>query len=245
MKTLQKMNLENSKEILRTTYNCESCKDKGYLFNQYDEVYFCKCYESKREKERIEKSGIKDRLDNNRFDNYKADNEQRKIAKSICIKYIKEFEQNKGSKVLLLQGQVGSGKTHLAISTINYLLKKYGVRYMSYTKDISELKFNMTDQELYQKKISEYRNVSILYIDDLFKGFEKIQDYNKARAELRIMYDIINYRYDNKKAMIITSELNINQLLELDEALASRILEMAKGYRYEFKGRELNYRVFG
>ena len=59
------------------------------------------------------------------------------------------------------------------------------------------------------------------------------------------MYDIINYRYDNKKAMIITSELNINQLLELDEALASRILEMAKGYRYEFKGRELNYRVFG
>lgn len=237
------MNSQDLKESSKD-FNCEICKDKGYLFNANDEVYFCKCYEVKQEIERIEKSGIRDRLEKNRFENYITDNEQRKSAKAICIKYVKEFD---GSKGLLLQGQVGSGKSHLAIATVNYLLKKCGVRYMSYTKDISDLKFklNISGQEDYKKMISAYRNVSILFIDDLFKGFEKVQDYQKARTELRIMYDIINYRYDNRKPIIVTTELNINQLLDLDEALGSRILEMTRGYRYEFKGRELNYRIFG
>lgn len=149
----------------------------------------------------------------------------------------------------MLQGQVGSGKTHLAIATCNKILEKYPVKYMSYTKDIHDLKFNMTDTEFYNKKISEYRSIAVLFIDDLFKGFEK-GDYSKARAELRIMYDIINYRYDNKKAMIITTELTIEQLLNIDEALGSRIIEMTNNfetgtkYRIELKGEELNYRIY-
>lgn len=227
-------------------YNCNKCKDRGYIFID-DAVKFCECREIKLAKERLEKSGIADRVKNNTFKNYKANNETRLVSRNICIKYITDFNSQ---NALLLQGQVGSGKTHLAIATCNKLLEKYSVKYMSYTKDITELKFNMNDTDFYNKKISEYRDVSVLFIDDLFKGFEK-GDYNKARAELRIMYDIINYRYDNKKAMIITTELSTNKLLELDEALASRIIEMTNNfendakYRFEFKGRELNYRIYG
>lgn len=237
---------EEKQESLELNYKCEICKDKEYIFVD-DAVKFCKCREVRLAKERLERSGIADRVDKNTFKTYKVKNEQQNTARNICIDYIKDFNKE---KTLLLQGQVGSGKTHLAIATCNKLLEKYAVKYMSYTKDINELKFNMTDTDFYNKKLDDYRNTTILFIDDLFKGFEK-GDYSRARTELRIMYDIINYRYDNKKAMIITTELSISQLLELDEALASRIVEMTNNsdlntkYRFEFKGRELNYRIFG
>ena len=237
---------EEKQESLELNYKCEICKDKEYIFVD-DAVKFCKCREVRLAKERLERSGIADRVDKNTFKTYKVKNEQQNTGRNICIDYIKDFNKE---KTLLLQGQVGSGKTHLAIATCNKLLEKYAVKYMSYTKDINELKFNMTDTDFYNKKLDDYRNTTILFIDDLFKGFEK-GDYSRARTELRIMYDIINYRYDNKKAMIITTELSISQLLELDEALASRIVEMTNNsdlntkYRFEFKGRELNYRIFG
>ena len=229
---------------MESNYKCNKCNDKGYTIINEDgteAVKFCECREITLAKERLEKSGIADRVKTNTFKTYKVDNDARNSARNICIKYITDFNKEKS---LLLQGQVGSGKTHLAIATCNKLLEKYSVKYMSYTKDINELKFNMTDTDFYNKKISEYRNTTVLFIDDLFKGFEK-GDYSRARAELRIIYDIVNFRYDNKKAMIITTELSVNQLLDLDEALASRIIEMSRGYRHEFKGRELNYRIFG
>ncbi|HSQ89516.1 ATP-binding protein [Romboutsia sp.] len=235
---------------MESSYNCDKCEDKGYIVVNEDgneAVKFCECREVKLAKERLEKSGIADRVKTNTFKNYRVNNSTRENARNVCVKYITDFNRD---KCLLLQGQVGSGKTHLAIATCNKLLEKYSVKYMSYTKDINELKFNMTDTDFYNKKIGEYRNTSILFIDDLFKGFEK-GDYSRARAELRIMYDIINYRYDNKKAMIITTELSTDKLLELDEALASRIIEMTNNfeteskYRFDFKGKELNYRIYG
>lgn len=240
------MKQDEQPKSLELSYKCEICKDKEYIFVD-DAVKFCKCREIRLAKERLQKSGIADRVDKNTFKTYKVQNEQQNIARNICINYIKDFNKERS---LLLQGQVGSGKTHLAIATCNKLLEKYAVKYMSYTKDINELKFNMIDTDFYNKKLDEYRNTTILFIDDLFKGFEK-GDYNRARTELRIMYDIINYRYDNKKSMIITTELSISKLLELDEALASRIVEMTNNfdsnckYRFEFKGKELNYRIYG
>lgn len=235
---------------MESSYNCAKCEDKGYILvieDGTEAVKFCECRELKLARERLEKSGIADRVKINTFKNYKVNNEIRNNARNTCVRYITDFNKE---KTLLLQGQVGSGKTHLAIATCSKLIEKYSVKYMSYTKDINELKFNMTDTDFYNKKISEYRNITVLFIDDLFKGFEK-GDYSRARAELRIMYDIINYRYDNKKAMIITTELTTDKLLELDEALASRIIEMTNNfekeinYRVEMSGKNLNYRVFG
>ena len=48
--------------------------------------------------------------------------------------------------------------------------------------------------------------------------------------------------------MIITTELNKNELLDVNEATASRLIEMSMTdegeYYIEFVGRELNYRLF-
>lgn len=217
---------------------CPKCEDKEYLFDKEGAVYWCECHERKEAIDRIEKSGLKLRFENNKFSNYKIDNKQREVAVKICQDYIANFD---GTKNLILSGQVGSGKTHLAIATTRVLIDKVGVKYTDFVNEICRLKFNQLDQEEYTKSVESYKNTKVLFIDDLYKG-------DVSPATQRIVQDIVNYRYNNNKAMIITTELNKNKLLDVNEATASRIIEMCyegeSEYFVEFTGRELNYRIF-
>ena len=217
---------------------CKLCNDKEYIFDSEGAVRFCKCKDIRESRERIENSPLNKRFDKNKFSNYKINNPQRLKATNICKSYIANFD---GTKTLLLSGQVGSGKTHLAIATTRVLIEKFGVAYADFVNDITRLKFNQLDQEGYTKSVDFYKNAKILFIDDLYKG-------DTSTATQRIVQDIINYRYNKDKAMIITTELNKNQLLDINEATASRIIEMSMAdegeYYVEFIGKELNYRIF-
>ena len=44
--------------------------------------------------------------------------------------------------------------------------------------------------------------------------------------------------------MIISTEKCGDDLLQIDEAIGSRILEMTKDCNIELKGRKLNYRIY-
>ena len=76
----------------------------------------------------------------------------------------------------------------------------------------------------------------MLHIDDLFKG-------SITPSDINIMFEIINYRYLNKKPVIISTERYINDLLSIDEALCSRIIEMCGTHNLELRGKNLNYRL--
>jgi len=225
-------------ELIGQNINCHICNDKEYLFDSEGAVKFCKCKEVRESRERIENSPLKNRFDKNRFNNYKTNNNQRLRAANICKSYIANFD---GTKTLILSGQVGSGKTHLAIATTRVLIEKVGVAYADFVNDIARLKFNQLDQEEYTKAVDAYKNATVLFIDDLYKS-------DISPSTQRIVQDIINYRYNNDKAMIITTELSKEKLLDINEATASRIIEMSMidegEYYVEFTGRELNYRLF-
>lgn len=229
-------------KLEKVEYECSKCEDKGILFDDNGAVYWCECRVLKDAEERLAKSGLADRVKENTFKNYKQDKQPRTEAVQSCLKYITDFKEKQPS--LILMGEVGAGKTHLAIATANKLLSKYVVKYVLY-EDIRALKFSLNDREHYNSVISNLREVQVLFIDDLFKGLEKDIDASRAKAELDVVYEIINYRYNNKKPIIVTTELNINRMMQIDKAIASRILEMCKGYRISFDGIELNYRVFG
>ncbi|MBQ3423200.1 MAG: DNA replication protein, partial [Romboutsia sp.] len=80
------------------------------------------------------------------------------------------------------------------------------------------------------------KNARVLLIDDLFKG-------SVTPSDINIMFEIINYRYLNKKPMIISTEKYLDDLLSIDEALGSRIIEMCGTHNLELRGRHLNYRL--
>ncbi|MBP3928336.1 hypothetical protein HF520_00990 [Romboutsia sp. CE17] len=45
--------------------------------------------------------------------------------------------------------------------------------------------------------------------------------------------------------IISSSECSVGRLLDIDEALGSRLMEMTKDRVVELRGKELNYRVYG
>jgi len=126
-------------------------------------------------------------------------------------------------------GQVRSGKTHICTAIVNELMNQgKETLYMLWRNEIVKLKANSMDGPEYQKTIQAYKSVKVLYIDDLFKT-EKGK--SPTTADINIAFEILNTRYQNRNLItIISCEKIIKELLVIDEAIGSRIFEMAGDY---------------
>lgn len=198
----------------------------------------------------MDTSGITEAFLQRNFKNFNPRNQITTNAKAMAVDYVKNFDKIKDSRnnSIAFLGQVGSGKTHLSIAIANELMKRnIGVRYMQYREDITKIKQVASDEESYAIEINKYKNAAVLLIDDLYKnatyrtkgGYEILND-----ADKRAMFEIINYRYFKNVPMIISSEYFIEDILSFDEGIGSRLFEMCKGHIMEFKGKELNYRLY-
>ena len=112
-----------------------------------------------------------------------------------------------------------------------------GVVYMGYRDVITQIKQNIMDEVYYNKVMNIYKNAQVLMIDDLFKG-------RITESDINIIYEILDYRYFKNLPVIVTTEKSIGDLLEIDEAIGSRLYEMSKNYLAEMVGDKLNYRIY-
>ena len=58
------------------------------------------------------------------------------------------------------------------------------------------------------------------------------------------MFEIVNFRYFKNLQVIVSCEREVEEILDIDEVVGSRLIEMSNGSVVEFKGRKLNYRVY-
>lgn len=110
------------------------------------------------------------------------------------------------------------------------------VLYFPWVEGFNEIK---DDFSVMEERIRKMQRVDILFIDDMWKGREKPTSF-----QIEQIFAVLNYRYMEHKPVMISSERDIDQMCDIDEALGSRINEMCKDYRVVLKGgRELNYRL--
>lgn len=224
---------------------CEKCKDSGFLLvmkNGYEVAVRCDCYEKNMSLLRLKNSGISEEFQKKGFKEFECNGiAVLQEAKEKAIQYYQNFFMNETSRQnsIIFCGQPGSGKTHLGMAICNNLLNvcHVGVTYMAYRNAITRIKQAIMDKENYYVELNPYCNARLLYIDDLFKG-------KPTDADLNIIYELVNFRYMNNKPMVISTEKLQEELVSLDEAIGSRILEMCRGHMVKLEGRELNYRLY-
>lgn len=225
-------------------YQCAICKDSELIINrETNSARPCECVKAKRYKKMIENSGISEQFYKKTLDNFEAWNPQVKKVKDTARDYLSKFT---GRESLAILGQVGSGKSHITIGVANELMNRMvGVKYIQYLETIPSLKRSAMDEYNYASEINILKNAPVLLIDDLYKGaineFQGKKSLNNA--DRKIVFEVINHRYFKDKPIIVSSECSLANLIDLDEAIGSRILEMCKPFIVQVEGIENNYRL--
>ncbi len=222
-----------------TKYKCSKCRDLTFIFKD-DCALPCECRAVIEAQNIIKHSGISESFRKMTLENFNYRlNTQAIKGFTTASKYINNINSIIDSREnsILFCGTVGSGKTHLSMAVANKLMDRgIGTIIMPYSQDIIRLKQNRMDKEYYNKLINRYKRAKVVLIDDLFKG--SVTDSDKS-----IIFEIVDYRYFNQKPLIISTEKTCDELLYIDEAIGSRIIEMSNGYIVENKGGKLNYRL--
>lgn len=233
-------------------YHCNVCKNKGMIFRPAQGTNGnwtlvsreCQCMTVRRTIKRMKRSGLKNIIKDYTFDKFEAVDDWQKKIKDSAVAY----SQNPDGW-FFIGGQSGAGKTHICTAICReFLLSGKSVKYMLWRDDVVKLKNAVTDYEEYSGMIRRYKEVDVLYIDDLFKtGKDKDgQKQSPTSADVNAAFEILNYRYNDPKLLtIISSECTINDILDIDEAVGGRIFERAKT-SFSIKGdKRKNYRLRG
>lgn len=192
----------------------------------------CSCVLIERAKERLKHSNLSETQIKQTFDAYRAETVLQKKAKETCMEFAKRDKGN-----LILCGQIGSGKTHLAIATLLGLTKRgKTIKIFNYKDMVKNIGLSARDDYNYYHELDKYRKPTVVLIDDFLKG----NDHKETH--LSYAYEVINYRYEKDKMTLITSEKTVDEMMRIEEAITSRLLEKAKGFIVLMDGIK-NYRI--
>ena len=233
-------NLYGTKRVMKLDYERCNCKDAQKYWNEYDMKKLQMIEEEKKLRmmqefankvdKIIKNSKMSKRNLNYKFENFEVNSNNKKVYQSLknySEKLVNEVER----KGLILVGNNGVGKTHLACSIANELIKNgiqiiYGtlINLLVELKNTYDVDNNISEMEI----IKLYEKVDLLIIDDL--GKEKPSEWG-----LEKLFTIINSRYENNLPVIITTNydqnslidrLSINGEIETAKSIISRLYEM-------------------
>lgn len=148
-------------------------------------------------------------------------------AKAIetCKSFCRECLGGKNPRGLYIFGQVGSGKTHLACSIANELIKGgIEVLFMVVPDYLDEIKHSWEQGSDYKEReiLERAREVAVLIMDDL--GAHSYSEWTKSK-----IYSVINHRINKSLPTVITSNLEYLEIGSyLDYRISSRITELCK-----------------
>ncbi len=221
--------------------NCDICHNKrliSYLDDNGQQSFKnCICVRQRALYTQMKQSGAAN-PDTYTLEKYKANTDWQKHIKQKAV----DFLESDNKAWFFIGGQVGAGKTHICTAILLKLLSDgKRCKYMSWTQEVARLNTLVNDIN-YGQAIKEFKEPEVLYIDDLFKHRKGEQP---TSGEINRAFEILQYRYNNGLATIISSEKTISELIEIDEATGSRISERAgKQFTINIKSDpQKNYRL--
>lgn len=232
----------------QNSYNCSYCKDTGDIWvNTWTlrECTHCNIRKMEDIQRKIKAAQITEEFKAKTFGSFDLEGRPEAIKKAFKVaqSYVIAFKEIRKTKHngIALYGNSGSGKTHLLAAVSNNLLSKgIEVFYFPWVEGIKEL--TNAEKGKVQDIIHRMQQCEVLFLDDLFKGRGKPTDF-----QFEIAWSALNYRYLNNKPILVSTERSISDLLDIDEAMGSRIGEVTKNHMAIINGsrEEMNYRILG
>lgn len=156
------------------------------------------------------RAAIPPRFTSRSLANYAAETDKQKRALAVCQRYAQTFTQKGGPKetgaCLILAGNPGTGKTHLAAGVANYLLSNGSTAVystaMAAIRQIRETWTNRTGKSE-SEVIKDFVKPDLLILDEIGVQFG-------TDAEKLHLFDLINARYEAMKPTLVISNLPLS-----------------------------------
>ena len=222
--------------------DCPECLNKGQIMVVHEDgstaIRECGCMGWRRSLKRLERSGLKELVKRCRFETFQVAEPWQEAAKREAERYA----EDPAGRWFLASGQPGSGKTHLCVAICRELmLRGMEVRYLLWRDAVTRLKAAVNDSEEYARLMEPLKRVAVLYIDDFFKTGRGQQP---TVGDVNVAFELLNARYlSGDKLTVISTERSVEELLDIDEAVGSRIYERSKGCGLLLVGENKNWRM--
>jgi DNA replication protein DnaC len=163
--------------------------------------------------ERLLDSGIPHRFQNCTLDNWHvAGDEAKAKAWNMATGYTEAFSENFGlGRSMMLLGQVGTGKTHLAVGILQAVIREFCAqglvgRYTTAGGIIRSVKDTFgasvkTESQVYADLVAPH----LLIIDEV--GLQ-----NGTPFEAQVLFEVINGRYERSRPTIVLGNIGIPEL---------------------------------
>lgn len=190
-------------------------KCSGWLYfmeDKYVKTFFCPIKARFKNmqvyKEKI-KAAVPKQLYEKSFANF--DQTKAQVQYDVVKKFIFKKAYLGGSNLLLIGGY-GCGKTHLAVAAIRETM-------ISGTAAFFQSSFFFDTIQAIHEKFDTIKDFDLVVIDDL-------SNETNNRIVIQELYGFLNYRYEAKKGIILTTNISLDSLKEiLGDRLIDRLAE--------------------
>jgi DNA replication protein DnaC len=208
---------------------CPICSGSGWeLAEDGATVRRCRCLDAAREDRLLADARIPKRYEHCDIESYTTNNESQKNAKIFVQRFVDKYPQIDVGLIFL--GNCGVGKTHLAVALLKQLIREKGDGGLFYDfRDLLreiQASWNSISQTSELDILKPVLEAKILVLDEL--GANKPTDWVRDTIA-----HIINYRYNDKKLTIFTSNFLDAPAKPGEETLTDRIGMRLRSRLYE------------
>jgi DNA replication protein DnaC len=169
---------------------------------------------------RVGRACIPPRFADRTLQGYRADGEDQARALRVCTDYAENFLSHaQRGRSLMLLGNVGTGKTHLAAAIGNHVMREFSLTalYVTASSVIRHVKASF-DRESSHTEVQAYKLFEapdLLILDEV--GVQNATDFERT-----VMFELINSRYEAMKPTIVISNRSKD---ELPQFMGDRVVD--------------------
>lgn len=173
--------------------------------------------------ERLLDSKIPPRFQQSTFENWRAENDPAKSKVwSMATGYVEAFSENfEVGRCVMLLGQVGCGKTHLAAAMLQQTIRNFGHagligRYVTAGSIIRDVKSTFGSRDKTESDVyADLLKPHLLVIDEI--GVQHNTPFEQV-----CLFEVINGRYERMLPTVVVSNLGI---VELRDCMGDRAVD--------------------